>query len=113
MRNATDLITNAIEDAVERTLERMLPKLIREAMPELKNPVPQPRPVLDGERFYSIKAVGERLGVSRSAILRWERAGKMPKRRTLPSGRTGWLASDIEGFLSNLTPKKREMEPVN
>lgn len=113
MRNATDLITNAIEDAVERTLERMLPKLIREAMPEQKNPAPQPRPVLDGERFYSIKAVAERLDVSRSTVLRWEREGKMPKRRTLPSGRTGWLSSDIEGFLGGLGPTASTRDRVN
>lgn len=118
MRNATDQISNAIEAAAERIferqvqqLERMLPRLIREAMSSLSTP--QPKPVLDGQRFYSIKAAAERLGVSRSSILRYEREGKMPARRKLPSGRTGWLGSDIDGFLGGLEPIHSTRDRVN
>lgn len=109
MPNATDLITNAIEDAVERVLERLLPKLIREAMPEPAKPGPHSMivPSLDGERFVLKAEAAKRLGMSRQTLGRRVKDGWAPPMRELPSGRGGWLLSEVEAMLASLPKKKR------
>lgn len=103
MRRTTDPLSEMIEAAVERVLERRIPDLIRANLPEpAPAPVARPAPQLAGERFVTLKEAGQRLGVHRTTLLRWEHLGLVPIRRRMPGNKTGWLQSEVEAFLANL-----------
>ncbi len=92
-----------IEAAVERALERRLPDLLKANLPEpVRAPAARPVPQMGGERFVTLKEVGQRLSVHRTTLLRWEHLGLVPIRRKLPGNRTGWLQSEVDAILANL-----------
>jgi prophage regulatory protein len=40
-------------------------------------------------------------GVSHPTIWRWEKAGKFPKRLILGPNSSGWLESEVQGWIEN------------
>jgi len=53
-------------------------------------------------RVLRIQEVEDRVGVTRSTIDRWEKAGKFPARRQLGEGAVGWLETEIDEWLQSL-----------
>jgi prophage regulatory protein len=53
-------------------------------------------------RMLRIHEVEDRVGVTRSTIARWEKAGKFPARRQLGRGAIGWLETEINEWLQSL-----------
>lgn len=53
-------------------------------------------------RVLGIQKVEERVGVTRSTIDRWEKAGRFPARRQLGEGAVGWLETEIDEWLQSL-----------
>lgn len=97
----TDPLTTAIEAAVERAVERALPKLI-DAMP---HPVMQAQTLVaedTEDRIVGLAEAATMLGAHRTTLLRYEALGKLPQRRKLPGGKTGYLLSDLRTFMSEL-----------
>jgi len=45
--------------------------------------------------------LAERLGVSRTTLWRWERAGILPRRRAIGPNTNGWPADEIATWLDN------------
>jgi predicted DNA-binding transcriptional regulator AlpA len=75
--------------------ERVITRLTA-AMPSTKAPE-------GGGEFVPLKQAMKALGFrTRSAIYRGEQAGRLPRRLKMPSGRTGYLRTDIDAFLASL-----------
>ena len=55
-------------------------------------------------QILRVKHLCEQLSVSRATIWRWERSGLLPPRRRIGPNVVGWLAQDIEEFLSTRPP---------
>jgi len=53
-------------------------------------------------RVLRIHEVENRVGVTRSTIDRWEKAGKFRARRQLGRGAVGWLETEINEWLQSL-----------
>ena len=49
----------------------------------------------------NLRAVQELVPVSRATIMRWERAGRFPRRVRLSQRSVGWLESEINAFVSS------------
>lgn len=55
-------------------------------------------------RIVRVKELAERLGISRATLWRWERKGRVPRKRHLGPNTVGWLESDIEVWFSTTAP---------
>jgi len=53
-------------------------------------------------RMLRIQELEDRVGVTRSTIDRWERAGRFPTRRQLGVGAVGWLEAEVDEWLKSL-----------
>ncbi len=53
------------------------------------------------DEFLSVKAVRARIGVSRTTILEWSKAGRFPKPRRLGDKRVAWLASEVSEWMQS------------
>lgn len=68
------------------------------------------KPRISGERFLSLKDVEATTSLKKSTIYTLIRDGRFPRPTRLTVRRSGWLASDIEGWItsrsatSSLTP---------
>lgn len=51
------------------------------------------------DRLIKLKEASERLGVCRSTIMRWERLGKMPRRRQIGDTQA-WLSREFDAWLA-------------
>lgn len=94
----SDAIHAAVQAAVAEHMAPFLKELRKVAFAEAQAPAGKGE-----ERFVSMVELCKRLGVNRSTILRRERVGKLPKRRTFPDGRVGWTASDIDRWFASAT----------
>lgn len=54
------------------------------------------------------KTLADALGVTKSTLNRWERAGRLPRRVRLSDGVTGWLAEEIAAWLASATGRERK-----
>lgn len=50
--------------------------------------------------FYRPSQLAKELGLGRTTLYAWEKTGRFPARVNLASNVSGWLASDIEHWLS-------------
>jgi len=53
----------------------------------------------DDLEILSVKDVSELLGFSRQTLWRWQKAGKMPKRRKFGDKMTGWPRYEIREWI--------------
>lgn len=120
MKSATtDPITAAIEAAVEAGIakaidERIVPLLIdlRESfnrpaeVPTSTDLTAVPQP----DRIVSMARACEMLGVNRTTLLRRERKGQIPLRKTFPCGTVGWLKSQWDDYFARATDYQRNPE---
>jgi prophage regulatory protein len=58
-------------------------------------------------RMLRIQELEDRVGVTRSTIDRWERAGRFPTRRQLGEGAVGWLETEVDEWLQSLPRSTR------
>ena len=63
-----------------------------------------------GTRRISVDEFSEILGVSRTTLWRWERAGQIPPKRRFGPNTVGWLASDIDQWSNEKFSGDRESE---
>ncbi|OYW54232.1 MAG: hypothetical protein B7Y80_12965 [Hyphomicrobium sp. 32-62-53] len=92
-------LSDLINDAVRRAVAEHVAPLIAE-LKRLPRTEPVPAPVPGAERFVSMSELCQRLGVNRSTLLRREKAGKLPARKTFPDGRVGWTASQVDDWFA-------------
>jgi len=87
---------------VDAAVKRAMAEHVVPAIVELKQQAPVTSQVVDpkAERFVSMAEMCQRLGVNRTTVLRRERSGKIPKRRTFPDGQTGWSSLDVEAWFA-------------
>jgi prophage regulatory protein len=64
---------------------------------------PSDAQALPRQHLYSLRDVVRMTGLSRTTIWRAERGGHFPRRRQLTPGRVGWLASEVEAWMSART----------
>lgn len=91
----------AVRDGLREYLPEILPKLIADVpavVPSAREPI-----LLDGPRYVGISEMCKRLSLGRSAVLRRERMGVLPKRRRWPDNRLGWDASDLAEWAAQST----------
>lgn len=93
----SELIHAAVASAVAEHISPLIAGLASKPAP------PEPPAQIGGERFVSMVELCQRLGVNRSTLLRRERAGKLPTRKTFPDGRVGWTASQIDRWFAQAT----------
>ena len=55
-------------------------------------------------RIVRTKELTERLGISRVTLWRWERQGRVPRKRQLGPNTVGWLESEIEAWFATTAP---------
>ena len=89
-----EVINQAVRDALAEHLSPLLQEVRRCLPPQYSEPT------IDrcGERFVSMTELCERMGVNRTTLLRRERVGKVPRRRTFPDGRRGWSSIEIDDW---------------
>lgn len=92
----TEIIHEAVKQAVAEQIAPLLAELKRLPPTHEKPQVVPP----NAERFVSMTELCQRLGVNRSTVLRRERVGKLPMRKTFPDGRVGWTATVIDEWFS-------------
>lgn len=98
MTKPTDPLSDLINAAVAAAVAEHVAPLIAGLASRPAQPEPLMAVQMGGERFVSMVEMVQRLGVNRSTLLRRERAGKLPKRKTFPDGRVGWTASQIDAW---------------
>ena len=59
-------------------------------------------------RIVRAKELAKRLGISRTTLWRWERHGRIPKKRRVGPNVTGWLVSDIDAWWNSPPPGDEE-----
>ncbi len=59
--------------------------------------------IKNGERFLREKEVCHMIGVSRSTIWRWEKAGKFPSRHLLYGSIAIWKYSEVAAWCESIT----------
>lgn len=52
-----------------------------------------------GHRILRVDEVVERVGVGRTTLWRWERAGRFPARRQLGDQSVGWLEAEVDAWI--------------
>jgi excisionase family DNA binding protein len=60
-------------------------------------------------RVLRPKEAAEKIGVSVATLYRWEAEGKLPQRRQIGEGVSGWLDDELEEWIRN-RPKADEPE---
>ncbi len=63
---------------------------------------------LCSSRILRANELAERLGISRTTLWRWERAGRLPRKRRVGPNVTGWLESEIEEWWAAQTTQGAE-----
>ena len=53
---------------------------------------------LSNSRVVRTTELAERLGISRITLWRWEREGRIPRKRKIGPNVVGWLASEIDAW---------------
>ena len=112
-----DPIAAAIKAAVRDELEVVFAEQIRPLLEELvakAQPAEAPAAPaelstelpLDG--YVSVTRACELLAINRSTLIRRERKGELPVRKSFPDGRVGYLRSQWETFFANATDYKRD-----
>ena len=56
-------------------------------------------------RIIRANELSERLGISRTSLWRWERQGRIPKKRDIGPNVSGWLESEIEEWFASTDPE--------
>jgi len=56
-------------------------------------------PVVQSDRYISLREVQKIVPVGRATIFRWEKSGLFPNRRKLGPKKVGWLESEIQSWL--------------
>jgi len=62
----------------------------------------------DGEQILRVSQVMGRVGLRRTAIYSWVKAGKFPAPVKLGSRAIGWRKSDIDAFINSLCSDQRK-----
>jgi predicted DNA-binding transcriptional regulator AlpA len=71
------------------------------------------KPSSGDDAFVPLRAGMRMMGIaSRTSVYKSERLGRIPVRRRLPNGYSGWLMSDIQAFLASL-PSAMRGNPIN
>jgi prophage regulatory protein len=63
---------------------------------------------LCNSRIVRANELAELLGISRTTLWRWERQGRIPKKRRVGPNVTGWLASEIDAWWASQSPPEEE-----
>lgn len=63
-------------------------------------PIPAQASSLFASRLVRPAELAKTLGVSRVTLWRWERAGRLPKKRHIGPNVVGWLESEIEDWFN-------------
>lgn len=103
MTRSTDPLADLIEAAVKAAVAEHVVPLVADIIRQVARSDPCALPGKEAERFVSMVELAQRLGVNRSTLLRRERAGKLPMRKTFPDGRVGWTASQIDDWFKAAT----------
>lgn len=104
----SDPIAAAISEAVERAVAAQLEKII-DTIKGIEFPKPEaPAP----DRIVRIGEAAKMLGIHRATLRRYEKDGKLPKKRQIGDGASGYLLSDLMKLLKPEgvevpAPKKR------
>jgi predicted DNA-binding transcriptional regulator AlpA len=81
------LVGQAVADQIGALADALIARLPK---PEAPAPV---------TRMITVDQAAERVGVDRSTLWKWERAGKFPKRHRLPSNQARYIEADVEAWI--------------